>query len=131
MPRNRRSFISKETGCFHIISRTARDTIMFDDIEKEYFYKLLKRFALGFFVEIHTFCVMGTHFHILATGLDLDAKKAGKNLNIFSPGVGIQGGNANEVISAGTNYLIVGRTILNAKNPASVAEKLQLQSLGK
>jgi len=52
-------------------------------------------------------------------------------LSIFSPGVGTQGGNANEVISSGTNYLIVGRTILNAKNPVSVAEKLQLQSLGK
>jgi orotidine-5'-phosphate decarboxylase len=59
------------------------------------------------------------------------AKKAGKNLSIFSPGVGIQGGNANEVVSAGTNYLIVGRTILNAKNPISVAKKLQLESIGK
>jgi orotidine-5'-phosphate decarboxylase len=59
------------------------------------------------------------------------AKKAGKNLSIFSPGVGIQGGNANEVVSAGTNYLIIGRTILNAKNPVSVAKKLQLESLGK
>ena len=59
------------------------------------------------------------------------AKKAGKNLSIFSPGVGIQGGNANEVVSAGTNYLIVGRTILNAKNPVNVAKKLQLESLGK
>ncbi|MEK0321349.1 MAG: orotidine 5'-phosphate decarboxylase [Nitrosopumilus sp.] len=59
------------------------------------------------------------------------AKKAGKNLNIFSPGIGTQGGNANEVISAGTDYLIVGRTILNAKNPISVAKKLHLQSFGK
>jgi len=59
------------------------------------------------------------------------AKKAGKNLSIFSPGVGTQGGSANEVISAGTDYLIVGRTILNAKNPVNMAEKLQLQSLGK
>jgi len=59
------------------------------------------------------------------------AKKVGNNLSIFSPGIGTQGGDANEVISAGTNYLIVGRTILNAKNPVSVAEKLQLQSLGK
>ena len=58
------------------------------------------------------------------------SKKAGKKLSIFSPGVGTQGGSANEVISAGTNYLIVGRTILNAKNPVSVAKKLQLQSLG-
>ena len=59
------------------------------------------------------------------------SQKAGKNLSIFSPGIGTQGGSANEVISAGTNYLIVGRTILNAKNPVSVAKKLQLQSLGK
>ena len=59
------------------------------------------------------------------------SKKAGKNLSIFSPGVGTQGGSANEVISSGTNYLIVGRTILNAKNPITAAKKLQLQSLGK
>ena len=59
------------------------------------------------------------------------AKKAGKNLNIFSPGIGTQGENANEIISAGTDYLIVGRTILNAKNPLSVAKKLHLQSFGK
>ncbi|RMW33496.1 MAG: orotidine 5'-phosphate decarboxylase, partial [Nitrosopumilus sp.] len=48
-----------------------------------------------------------------------------------SPGVGTQGGNASEVISAGTNYLIVGRTILNAKKPTDVAKDLQLDSLGK
>jgi orotidine-5'-phosphate decarboxylase len=59
------------------------------------------------------------------------SKKAKKNLSIFSPGVGIQGGNANEVISAGTNYLIVGRTILNSKNPTAVAQALQLESFGK
>jgi orotidine-5'-phosphate decarboxylase len=59
------------------------------------------------------------------------SKKAGKNLSIFSPGVGTQGGSANEVMSSGTNYLIVGRTILNSKNPVNVAKELQLQSFGK
>jgi len=59
------------------------------------------------------------------------SKQAGKKLSIFSPGVGTQGGSANEVISAGTNYLIVGRTILNSKNPIQVAKELQLQSFGK
>jgi len=59
------------------------------------------------------------------------SKQAGKNLSIFSPGVGTQGGNASEVISSGTNYLIVGRTILNAKNPISEAKELHLQSIGK
>jgi orotidine-5'-phosphate decarboxylase len=59
------------------------------------------------------------------------SQKARKNLSIFSPGVGTQGGNANEVILAGTNYLIVGRTILNSKNPINVAKELHLQSIGK
>ena len=57
------------------------------------------------------------------------SKEAGKNLSIFSPGVGTQGGNASEVISSGTDYLIVGRTILNAKNPITVAKELQSQSI--
>ena len=57
------------------------------------------------------------------------SKHAGKNLSIFSPGVGTQGGNASEVISSGTNYLIVGRTILNAKNSVAVAKELHLQSI--
>jgi orotidine-5'-phosphate decarboxylase len=58
------------------------------------------------------------------------SKQAGKNLSIFSPGVGTQGGNASEVISSGTNYLIVGRTILNAKNSIATAKELHLQSIG-
>ncbi len=59
------------------------------------------------------------------------SKQAGKNLSIFSPGIGTQGGSVSEVISSGTNYLIVGRTILNAKNSVSAAKKLHLQSIGK
>ena len=58
------------------------------------------------------------------------SKQAGKNLSIFSPGVGTQGGDASEVISSGANYLIVGRTILNAKNSIAVAKELHLQSIG-
>ena len=59
------------------------------------------------------------------------SQKATNNLSIFSPGVGTQGGNANEVLLAGTNYLIVGRTILNSKNPVNLAKELHLQSIGK
>ena len=58
-------------------------------------------------------------------------KKAGTKLDIFSPGIGTQGGNAKEVISAGTDYLIIGRTIINDKNPVTVSKELQLQSFGK
>jgi len=58
------------------------------------------------------------------------SKKAGKTLNIFSPGVGIQGGSAKETILSGTDYLIIGRTILEDKNPVKVAQDLQIESLG-
>jgi len=48
---------------------------------------------------------------------------------IYSPGVGTQGGDPIKAIKSGTNYLIVGRTILNAKDPPLEAKKLQELSL--
>ena len=59
------------------------------------------------------------------------SKKTKKSISIFSPGVGTQGGNADEVIPFGTNFLIVGRTILNSQNPSKVCKDLQLASLRK
>ena len=76
MPREKRSWVSQEIGCYHLISRTARDNIKFTNREKEYFLTLLKCFSKGFFVDIHAFCIMGTHFHILATGLENEAEAA-------------------------------------------------------
>ena len=58
-------------------------------------------------------------------------KQAGKKLDIYSPGVGTQGGKVSEVLESGTNYMIVGRTILNSKEPVKIAKELHLQSLGK
>ena len=48
--------------------------------------------------------------------------------DIYSPGVGTQGGDAGRSLRAGSTYLIVGRTILNSKNPLLEAKKLS--SLG-
>ena len=56
-------------------------------------------------------------------------KKSKGNLNIYSPGIGTQGGKIKDVINAGSNFLIVGRTILKAKNPPRIAEELQKLSL--
>jgi len=58
-------------------------------------------------------------------------KKVGKKLNIYSPGVGTQGGNLHDALSAGSDYIIIGRTILNAKNPIETAKKLRLETLCK
>lgn len=48
-----------------------------------------------------------------------------KNMNIYSPGIGTQGGNIQEVLDAGSDFLIIGRTILKSKNPVYLAEKFQ------
>ena len=93
--------------------------------KKQQLYQLFLNWALAAKVDG---IVVGATFPKI---IEYCAKKAGKNLNIFSPGVGTQGGSANEVISVGTDYLIVGRTIINSKNPVKVAKELQLQSLGK
>ena len=51
--------------------------------------------------------------------------KINNKLDIYSPGIGIQGGNVKKVLTSGTDFLIVGRTILNSKNPVKVAKQLQ------
>jgi orotidine-5'-phosphate decarboxylase len=48
----------------------------------------------------------------------------GDNVPIYSPGVGAQGGSAVNALKAGANYLIVGREITMAENPAEAAMKL-------
>lgn len=51
-------------------------------------------------------------------------KKIKNRSDIYSPGIGIQGGDPKKAIKAGATYLIVGRTILNSKNPVDEAKKL-------
>jgi orotidine-5'-phosphate decarboxylase len=48
----------------------------------------------------------------------------GEKVPIYSPGIGIQGGSAETAVKAGANYLIVGREITQAEEPAKVARKL-------
>jgi len=57
-------------------------------------------------------------------------KKAKGRCEIYSPGVGTQGGDPRGAIKSGADYLIIGRTILNAKDPILEAKKLQELNLG-
>ena len=50
-------------------------------------------------------------------------------LSLFSPGVGTQGGSASKAKKLGSDYLIVGRTILNSKNPVKIVKSLVADSL--
>ena len=54
-----------------------------------------------------------------------DCKKiTGKKLDIYSPGIGVQGGNAKKAIANGSDFLIVGRTILDSKDPVRTVKQL-------
>jgi orotidine-5'-phosphate decarboxylase len=50
-------------------------------------------------------------------------KSKGK-LSIYSPGIGTQGGDIQKTLAAGSDYLIVGRSILNSKDPSQTAKML-------
>ncbi len=45
-------------------------------------------------------------------------------LDVYSPGIGTQGGSAAGTVAAGASYLIIGRTIIGARDPVSTARTL-------
>jgi len=49
----------------------------------------------------------------------------GEKIHIYSPGIGVQGGEIKSAIKAGARYLLVGRTITLAENPAESAKKIR------
>jgi orotidine-5'-phosphate decarboxylase len=51
-------------------------------------------------------------------------QKSNGKINIYSHGIGTQGGDVQKTIRSGSDYLIVGRTILNSKNPKQTARSL-------
>jgi orotidine-5'-phosphate decarboxylase len=53
-----------------------------------------------------------------------DLRKIIGSMEIISPGVGAQGGKASDAIRAGADYIIVGRAIYEARDPAAAAESL-------
>ena len=52
------------------------------------------------------------------------------SLKILSPGVGAQGGSAADAVKAGADYVIVGRAIYGAPDPAEAARKLAAEIKG-
>lgn len=49
----------------------------------------------------------------------------GKKVPIFAPGIGAQGGEIRTAVNAGARYLIVGRAITQAENPAESAREIR------
>ncbi|HYX72961.1 MAG TPA: orotidine 5'-phosphate decarboxylase / HUMPS family protein, partial [Nitrososphaera sp.] len=60
-------------------------------------------------------------------------KEVAGQLPVYSPGIGAQGGDAEQAIRNGANYLIIGRSIVESGQPVKAAREIQnrISSIGK
>lgn len=65
--------------------------------------------------------IVGATFPEIISACKREVKNS---LDILSPGIGVQGGSAKTSFANGTDYIIVGRTLLNAKNPSEMAASI-------
>jgi len=63
--KRRRFVFADRASCYHVMSRVAGGDLLFGDVEKEAFRKLMRRMEKFSGLEILTYAVMGNHFHIL------------------------------------------------------------------
>ena len=63
--KRRRFVFSDRNSCYHVMSRVAGGDLLFGDVEKEAFRKLMRRMERFSGVEVLTYAVMGNHFHLL------------------------------------------------------------------
>jgi orotidine-5'-phosphate decarboxylase len=58
--------------------------------------------------------------------ISTEKKKLKVSLPIYSPGIGAQQGDARQAVECGSNYLIIGRSIVQAKDPAVALHQFRL-----
>jgi len=63
--KRRRFVFSDRACCYHVMSRVAGGELLFGEVEKEAFRKLMRRMERFAGVEVLTYAVMGNHFHLL------------------------------------------------------------------
>ena len=59
-----------------------------------------------------------------ATQLDI-LRQVSRRLPVYSPGIGAQGGDTGQALRSGADYLIIGRSIVEARQPAKIAKEIQ------
>lgn len=73
--------------------------------------------SIGLECGVNGFIAPATHTDSITT-----VRSLSRDLKILSPGVGVQGGSAYNAILSGADYVIVGRSIYNSKDPRSSAK---------
>lgn len=63
--KRRRFVFDDRTCCYHVMSRVAGGELLFENVEKEAFRKLMRRLERFSGIEVLTYAVMGNHFHLL------------------------------------------------------------------
>lgn len=58
------------------------------------------------------------------TDIIKEISSLGSDIPIYSPGIITQGGDINSVMTSGSNYLIIGRYIINSSSPIKTTENL-------
>jgi REP element-mobilizing transposase RayT len=77
MARVSRQTIHEDQGGYHIISRITGQQFLMDAQGKDYFVNVLHLLCKAYFIELHAYCVMDNHFHVLVTMKQEEAVKAG------------------------------------------------------
>ncbi len=96
-------------------------TVLSDGKESRLYDEFLRR-ALSWGAD--GVVVGGTQLDVLRAVSEIVADRA----DIFSPGIGVQGGSAKEVVEAGANYIIVGRSVVGAADPPRAATEIRSDS---
>jgi orotidine-5'-phosphate decarboxylase len=107
----------------HTTSSTDKDTSYSKKNTKQTLYNLFLDWAIS---QKADGVIVGATFPDIIKSCK---SKSNNSLDIFSPGVGTQGGKISDAISAGSDYLIMGRSILHSDNPINTAKEIQSQCM--
>ena len=66
MPRIARLVVKGKKAVYHVMTRTALDGYVLEDVEKDFLLRHIRWLGKVYFVEVLSFCIMGKHFHLLA-----------------------------------------------------------------
>ena len=70
---SRKRLLADRSAVYHVMSRTAYQSLVFGDEEKEIFTRLLFQQALFAGVDVLGYCIMSNHIHLLLRVSPIDS----------------------------------------------------------